>query len=440
MLKVSASTSTKTGVAPTSATTSAVAQKVNDGQMTASPGPTPLARSASTSASVPLAQVTACLAPQKAASSLSKARTSGPSMNWQWSSTRATAVSTAAPRRRRWAATSMNGIGGGSIRLFMTSVFPAAAVQPATTRGAWRARGIDVAWARVEAAGRDLKAGDAFLAGDRRRGAGAHRAQEGQQLRAQRLGMTDRKMAHGIAAVGLEAEAFGHLPGEQVGHDVFAAGRDGDAARLERRQPVGVDVREHAGGGAELQQRDVLALGHRVRELRLHLDDVGIGEPADQIDVVHREVDHHADIRHARRERTDAGDGDRQNVLVADGVLDRFHRRIEALDMADHQRDAGRARGGDDLPPLLDRRGDRLFHHDVNAAGDAGQRDRVMQMGGRGDGDRIDAEIEQFLDVGDSRAAERVGDEFGLLAVGIGDPDKLARPADRQRPGRGCCP
>src|SRR6185312_10714615 len=83
MLNVAASTSTKTGVAPTRAATSAVAQNVNDGQSTASPGPTPIARNARTSASVPLAQVTTCRAPQNAANSISKVRTSGPRMNWQ---------------------------------------------------------------------------------------------------------------------------------------------------------------------------------------------------------------------------------------------------------------------------------------------------------------------------------------------------------------------
>ena len=131
---------------------------------------------------------------------------------------------------------------------------------------------------------------------------------EGLQFRAQRLGMTDRKMAHRIAAVRLEAEAFGDLAGQQIADQIFAARRDMHGARLERRQPVGVDMRKHAGGGAELQQRDVLALGHRARQLRLHFDDLGIGEPADQIDVVHREIDHHADIRHARRKRSDPGD------------------------------------------------------------------------------------------------------------------------------------
>ena len=167
--------------------------------------------------------------------------------------------------------------------------------------------------------------------------------------------MADREMAHGIAAVGLEAEALGHLAGEQVAHHVFAARGDGDVARLERREPIGVDVREHAGGGAELQQRDVLALGDRAGELRLHLDDVAVGEPADQVDVVHGKIDDHADIRHARRERPDPGDGDREDVLVADRVLDRLDRRIETLDMADHQRDLGAARRGDDFAALLDR-------------------------------------------------------------------------------------
>ena len=86
-----------------------------------------------------------------------------------------------------------------------------------------------------------------------------------------------------------------------------------------------------------ISSRSATAFG----KLRLHLRDLGFGEPADEIDVVHREIDDHAHIRHARRERADAGDRDRKNILVADRVLDRLDRRVEALDMADHQRDAG---------------------------------------------------------------------------------------------------
>jgi hypothetical protein len=58
-LKLASSTSAKTGVAPTSATTSAVAANVKVGQMTASPGRIAFAISTIIKASVPLAQLTA---------------------------------------------------------------------------------------------------------------------------------------------------------------------------------------------------------------------------------------------------------------------------------------------------------------------------------------------------------------------------------------------
>jgi hypothetical protein len=67
-------------VAPSQATTSAVAAKVKAGQNTASPDFTPFAISTRARASVPLAQVIACLAPQQAASSASNCATSGPMM------------------------------------------------------------------------------------------------------------------------------------------------------------------------------------------------------------------------------------------------------------------------------------------------------------------------------------------------------------------------
>mgnify|MGYP006920630455 CR=1 FL=1 len=108
--------------------------------------------------------------------------------------------------------------------------------------------------------------------------------------------MTDRQMPHRIAAIRLKPEALGDLARQQIASHVFTARRDDDVSRLEWRQPIRVDVRQHAGGGAELQKRDVLAFGDRARKLRLHLDNVGIGKPADQIDIVNRQVDHHADI------------------------------------------------------------------------------------------------------------------------------------------------
>ena len=285
---------------------------------------------------------------------------------------------------------------------------------------------------RFEAADRDLEARHALFAGHRRRAAGAHRLEECDQLGAQRLVVTDRQMPHRIAAVGLEAETFGDLARQQIAHDIFAAGRDRDVARLERRQPVGVDMREHAGGGAELQQRDVLALGDRAGELRLHLDDVGFGEPADQVDVVDGEVDDDADIRHARRERADAGDGDRENVLARDRLLDGGDRRIEALDMADHQRDAGAARGVDDVASLFHRGRDRLFDHHVDLARDAGERDLVMQMGGSSDRHRIDAFVEQRIQRVEGTAADELGGARAMRLQRIDHADQIDAGQPRQ--------
>src|SRR5712672_2798857 len=87
----------------------------------------------------------------------------------------------------------------------------------------------------------DFETGHALVAGHRRHAAAPHRMEERDQLRAQRLVMADRQMAHRIAAVRLEAEALGHLTGQEIAHHIFAAGSNRDVARLERRQPVGVD-------------------------------------------------------------------------------------------------------------------------------------------------------------------------------------------------------
>src|SRR3954470_19122598 len=76
---------------------------------------------------------------------------------------------------------------------------------------------------RFQTLRRDLEAGDAFVAGDRRRLAVAHGLEERDQLGAERLVMTDRQMAHRIAAVRLEAEAFGDLARQEIAHHVFAA-------------------------------------------------------------------------------------------------------------------------------------------------------------------------------------------------------------------------
>ena len=71
MLNVSGSMSTNTGVAPTLWIVPAVAKKVNGVVITSSPRPMSSARSASSSASVPLAQPIACFVCDSSATSRS---------------------------------------------------------------------------------------------------------------------------------------------------------------------------------------------------------------------------------------------------------------------------------------------------------------------------------------------------------------------------------
>ena len=207
-----------------------------------------------------------------------------------------------------------------------------------------------------------------------------------------------------------------------------------DVARLERGEPIGVDLGEHSRSGAELQQRDVLALGDRARGLRLDFDDLRTREPADQVDVMYGEIDNDPDIRHARRERSDPGDGDRKNMLALDCPLDRLDCWVEALDMTGHQGDAGAAGGGNDLAALLDGVCDRLLDQDVDAARGAGDGDVAMQMGRRRDGDGIDTTLDQAVEVGEAVALEVPGDVLARLAVGIDDAGQLDARQFRQHP------
>ena len=93
--------------------------------------------------------------------------------------------------------------------------------------------------------------------------------------------------------------------------------------------------------------------------------------------------------------------------------------------MADHQRHAGALGRGDDVAAFVGGGRDRLLHHHMNAARDAGERDLVMEVRGRGDGDGVDPAVEQGIDLADGDAAERPGDEIRLLAIGIGHADEF---------------
>src|SRR6476469_686966 len=97
------------------------------------------------------------------------------------------------PRRRRCAATSMNGIESMRACWFITN--PAANAMSARDLARPARCGGHAA---LQAAHRDLKARDALGAADGRRLALADRLDEGEQFGAQRLGVAGRQMAHRI--------------------------------------------------------------------------------------------------------------------------------------------------------------------------------------------------------------------------------------------------
>src|SRR5437016_5576816 len=155
----------------------------------------------------------------------------------------------AGPSRRRCAATSMNGMNGGIIVRKFIDAFARARLSANDSAWAFPFDGHDSGRRRAKAAGSDFKACDGLFAGHCRRRPRAYGAQEGEQLRAQRLGMSYRQVAHRIAAIWLETEAFGDLARQQIAGHVLAASSDSDVSRLEWRQPICVDVRKDARGG-----------------------------------------------------------------------------------------------------------------------------------------------------------------------------------------------
>ncbi len=110
-LYVTGSMSTNTGRAPRRAIEPAVATKVNGVVTTSSPGPTPYAIRARSSASEPEAQPSANSHPTNFAISPSSAATSDPMMNCWLSRTRATTENTSSRMGANWDLKSRNATG-----------------------------------------------------------------------------------------------------------------------------------------------------------------------------------------------------------------------------------------------------------------------------------------------------------------------------------------
>ena len=178
---------------------------------------------------------------------------------------------------------------------------------------------------------------------------------------------------------------------------------------------------DHAVVQPELQQGRVLALGAGAGQLRLDLDDLGSGQVADDVDVMHRQIDDHADLAHARREGADAGDLDGDDLVVGDGALDRVHGRVEAFDLAHHQ-DAVVGLGGVYHPLGVGHGGgDRLLDQDVDALFQQGDADFGMESVGRGHDGCVQARVDKGLGGRDRRRLIGGGDPIGDDRIRVED-------------------
>jgi hypothetical protein len=78
-----------------------------------------------------------------------------------------------------------------------------------------------------------------------------------------------------------------------------------------------------------------------------------------------------------------------------------------------------------DIAAFFHRRRDRLLDHHMHAAFDAGERNLAVQVGRRRDRYRINAAIEQLLDVRYCRTTKRLPDELRLCLIRIGNGGEL---------------
>ena len=113
---------------------------------------------------------------------------------------------------------------------------------------------------------------------------------------------------------------------------------------------------------------------------------------------MHGKVDHDADVRHARRERTDPGDRDREDVLTLDRLLDGGDRRIEALDMPDHKVTPARWAAATIVRPSSTVEAIGFSTRTWTPARDTSQRKFMMKVRRRSNGNRVDPGREQFLE------------------------------------------
>jgi len=211
-----------------------------------------------------------------------------------------------------------------------------------------------------------------------------HRLQVGLELELQGFSLGDRE-AHDLTLHDrprvlcrsrlrrkLRVCVVGQLLGQVVADKHPPLAQHGQFANLRRRQPV--HLKNAQDSALELQERveDVLVVGmDPLLGLGVQPLHISAGEMTHDVEVMRGEVDDHADVADASRERPEPPRLDLKNpadLAECDASLQLSDRRVETLDVADRKHAIGAPRRSQKLAALFEVGRDRLLDEDMEAA------------------------------------------------------------------------
>ena len=202
---------------------------------------------------------------------------------------------------------------------------------------------------------------------------------------------------------------------------------DDELSPLVRREPVDVEHAPRTRREAEQAEQEILVCRvDALSRLGMHADRSLAGDPAEDVDVVGRQVDRHPDVADPRRERAcPAADDrvDRGEPAVGEQAAELQDRRVESLHVADLHGNAARLARLDDPERLIDGGCDRLLDEDSDVTLD--RRPGEGLVGGRRsrDDDRVEVGLRDHRErLRESLGASRAGGRFdgGRQRVGNG--------------------
>src|SRR6266550_425300 len=193
-----------------------------------------------------------------------------------------------------------------------------------------------------------------------------------------------------------------------------------------RREPVHLD--EAVDAVVEAQQ-DVRMVLEVPVELPAAEGEDALDRRADEVpedvDLVHAEVHHHADVSDPSGEGAHPARRGGHEVPVLALLHVSFHRGdrgIVSFDVAGREGDAGLFRGIDDPFRLLDRGGEGLLDEDGDARLDDVEGDLRMVLRRDAHADGVEFLLQEVRGVGIVGDVESVRDDAAGLDVGVGDP------------------